>query len=352
MDKSNNGNLMKKVLFTILLAASAVFISVLLHSCSNNAESAMQVPNFEEICVIKDNDKVISDVQSIDIIDENRFVISDMQSVYLYDIQAARIKKISHSGRAQGEYILPMTVRYNNGHIYVWSAGSLSFLVYDLDGNYINGYPYNSAISDFLVDNRNIYVYTAGKADDYIIDVIELPGNKTVERLINANDEHVFMNKFYSVAPMASENGKFYFSPKDKLKIYGYNSENGSCDELLSFESKTFIVEKGINEVQYNDANGRRQVLGDNSLTLGLLLKKNNFYLMTLEGKLGENIKYADSGKYFAIYDCSKPKEPVSKYPYSTIGKARLIDTFNGSFYILSYSTNNEDDFVLNRIIL
>ena len=284
MYKSNNGNLMKKVLFTILLAASAVFISVLLHSCSNNAESAMQVPNFEEI--------------------------------------------------------------------YVWSAGNLSFIVYDLDGNYINGYPYNSAISDFLVDNRNIYVYTAGKADDYIIDVIELPGNKTVERLINANDEHIFMNKFYSVAPMASENGKFYFSPKDKLKIYGYNSENGSCDELLSFESKTFIVEKGINEVQYNDANGRRQVLGDNSLTLGLLLKKNNFYLMTLEGKLGENIKYADSGKYFAIYDCSKPKEPVAKYPYSTIGKARLIDTFNGSFYILSYSTNNEDDFVLNRIIL
>ena len=149
MDKSNNGNLMKKVLFTILLAASAVFISVLLQSCSNNAESAMQVPNFEEICVIKDNDKVISDVQSIDIIDENRFVISDMQSVYLYDIQAARIKKISHSGRAQGEYILPMTVRYNNGHIYVWSAGNLSFIVYDLDGNY-NYCIYNQLLLNIL----------------------------------------------------------------------------------------------------------------------------------------------------------------------------------------------------------
>lgn len=109
-----------------------------------------------------------------------------------------------------------------------------------MDGNYIKNYPYSSTINDFFVDNQNIYVYTGGKYDDYIVDVIELPSNKVDDRLVSANDEHIFMNKFLSVAPMASKDGKFYFSPKDKLKIYEYNSENDSCDELLSVDSKTF----------------------------------------------------------------------------------------------------------------
>lgn len=330
-----------------------VFISVLLLSCSDNTDSAMQVPNFEEICVITDNDKVISELKSFEIIDENMFIISDMQSVFLYDIKAGQIKKIGHSGRAQGEYFLPLKVRYNNGYLYVWSAGSLSFVVYDLDGNYIKNYPYSSAINDFLVDNQNIYVYTGGKYDDYIVDVIELPSNKVTDRLVSANDEHIFMNKFLSVAPMASKDGKFYFSPKDKLKIYEYNSENDSCDELLSVDSKTFSVKIGINGEQYNNPQRVQQALGDNSLTLGLLCVRNSFYLMTLEGKLGENKKYADSEKYFAIYDCSKPKGPIAKYPYSTIGTGKLIDTFNGSFYILSSRANDEDEcYVLNKIIL
>lgn len=334
------------MLFKIILGFS---MSVLLLSCGNNTDVVMQTPNLEEICVIADNDNVISDIQSMDIIDENRLVLSDMQSVFIYDIKAGQIQKIGHSGRAHGEYILPLIVRYNNDHIYIWSAGSLSFLLYDLDGNYINSYPYTSAISDFLADGQNIYVYTAGKSDDYIIDVVELPKNEVVNRLISANDEHIFMNRFVSAAAITIQGGKFYFLPKDKLQIYEYNPENGKCDKFTSVDSDTFIVQKGI---QNTDKSNMRQVLGDNSLTISLLSVNNNLYLMTLEGELGESKSYIESEKYFAIYDCSKPKEvAIAKYPYSAIGTTSLIDTFNGSFYILTNSIIGEEDcYVLKKL--
>lgn len=115
------------------LLFSVSFSLSILSACSESTIDITKAPT-EQICVLRENLDLIGEPYSFAIADDRRFVVTDFTNVFLYSANGEQIRQIGNAGRAPFEYLNPSCVKIYKDTIYVWSANSLKFISYTMEG--------------------------------------------------------------------------------------------------------------------------------------------------------------------------------------------------------------------------
>ena len=304
---------------------------------------------YEVICTLNDNNSLIKEPESFSMLPSGGFVIADGDKVVLYSNDGEQIRQIGFSGRALGEYNMPTNVKTHNDTVYVWSAMSLKFISYTINGEPIAEYKYDSAISDFIPSEDIIIVYNSGRSGTHIIDIYDKEQQNVVTSLTEAESEHRILLRSWASCPYWFSGENLYYMPRNRLSLYKYNFAEREETQISSIESTTFNVER---QSDYMSILTNRQkaskYLRDNSLVIGLIPNGGNKFLaLTLEGqtKVIDDV-YDTSERVITIYDMNKGKV-IARYTFESIGTQVLFSCLNNDIYFLKHSIENNDDVLM-----
>jgi len=342
---------MSKANFKVLF----MFLSIVSISSCSQHEISKNTMNSVIICELQENLRHFSEPLSFSILDNGCFVICDGRNVILYSDGGKQLRMIGHRGKALYEYNNPSIVRTLKDTIYVWSSASLKFISFDLDGNPIQEYPYNSAVADFVLSDDNIIIYNAGRQSDKVIDIYDKVNRVVVDRLLDTSPEHRLLLHSWAVAPISNMGTSVVFSPKDKISLYQFDFRTEICSELFNFASDSFTV---IRDVDYdeiiNNRKKRSAYLRENSQVLSVFQDNQKYYLLCLEGstEIIED-KYDTSSRFFSVY-CVGNKSPlVGHYYYDSIGTQLLFSSSPSGLYFLKHNlTDSDESYILERVNL
>lgn len=315
---------MRKVVLLAVLAAAAVSVS-----CGN---SSSDVPvkdlEYEKICGIDQSKVKVGYLNALAIPGDGGFILGTDKDVTRYSIDGVPTGSVGRSGRAFGEYMMPMQVRTDGDKVYVWSAMTLAFLVYDSSGNLIDTCPYESALHDFLPFGDKIYIFTAGLRSSDIIDIYDIPSRKITASLTATSEAHKAIST-YSICPMAIYDGALYYMSRDKLEVYRYAIDGGNEPEkILEFTSETFNVPEVPDAKSLKSDRQRSQDFFDESSYVVAIvpLGERHVKVLTSEGKYyRENGEFRKDKRFYSVYDIRK-------------GSSRKISSFHAD--VLSASTS------------
>lgn len=323
-------------------------------SCSEPRPSVREAPA-EIVCEIKQdyNGSPLGILNSMAVIDSSLFALSTEHQVYLYDMNGNPVSLIGMEGSSASEYMMPLIVRSDSESVYVWSAMTLKFVVYDKSGKYIRDCAYSSAVRDFLPFRDTIYIYTAGSASGHIIDIFDSVEGKVLKSIGEPTDAHKALLGWLSTAPICRRGEELFFLPQDRLSLMKYSGGNGNLVEVSSLDSDTFIV-RGI--ASETDSRSQMNYRYSNPFTVSLLYGDSLFYILTSEGEYirRENGTLSSDNRFCGIYGTNGGKwEKIATFPMDSFGYTNLVSSFGGNFYFVSSSTDGEEDmYTLNKLIL
>ena len=325
-------------------------------SCASHQEAGVVDAEYETICELKENIGLIGQPQVFDMADGESFVVTDWTNVYLYGIDGNQIKRIGTSGRGGFEYIRPSVVRTDGEFIWVWSSGTLAFIVYRKDGQPVEEYQYPSAIQDFEVSGNKIYIYTAGKRYGNVIDIYDTDTEEVVRTLTPTSKEHRFMLRKISASPMSMADGSLVYAAKDNMKLVKYDLKNDSLEEFEEIVSETFEIEPLTDtNMLFTNRNKAFEYYNENPMTILVSPDDEGYFVMTLEGKTrieGDDIVQDD--RYFGLYSTARRGDDkrIRNYSYGSIGTETLLDSYDNNIYFIRHSISENDDvYTLCRLI-
>lgn len=326
-------------------------------SCSSNSHGPIETTDAEteEICRLGENLALIKTPVSFSMVGEDRFVISDRNGVYLYGTDGNQISRIGRTGRAKSEYNMPPIARCFGDSVYIWCPMSLKFVTWSLDGQPGAEYRYPSAVSDFTPTDDELFIYTAGRRFDNVIDVYDKNTQAVKKTLLKSTSEHQFLIAFITSYPMLIEGDNFYFMPKDRLSVMDYEISADELKEKCSFLSDTFVVDDGLYyDLMVEDRTTARAELRENSQTLFLSPSRKGFYVLTKEGtgKLeGEKNDFSDTA--ISLYDTGKRNVHIASYSYDSIGTLELFGHWEDNVYFIRHDVKDGNDiYTLNRLVI
>lgn len=340
-------------------AAFLFAAALMLISCGGNRSGEVLISglNPETVCVISQEDHSIGNLNSLDVMEDGRFLLSTDNEVLLFDAGGKLLREIGKSGRASGEYSMPMAVRAYGNVIYVWSAMSLKFIAYDLDGHFMAEYPYASALHDFMPGEGKLFIYAAGIRKENVIDIYSLKTKMVDTSLTKASENHKLVS-WFAVTPMCVSGDVLYYMSRDGLKVYRYdlNASEGP-EEVCEFESGSFRIPDVRETKLVNSHRGNKdKYLNESSFVLQIVpVDKEHFKVMTSEGSFRrEGKRLNDDERYFSIYNVSAEKSGrVRSFPSSAIDDFALISVVGNVMYFIGHSIEDEDDvYTLNRLAL
>lgn len=232
--------LKEKLLITLLL----------LCSCTRSVTEREEA-KFQTICRLSENIANISLPFSFSVAEDGRFVLCDNENVFLYSSEGRQIRQIGNKGKSRYEYSHPSAVRIYKDTIYVWSSFTLRFISYTMDGEFVEEYPYLSAIGDFIPSDKYIYIYNKGKSIDNVIDVYDKRSKSIVNNLTESTPEHKTLLHKWAASPMMLSNSKLYYTSTDDLTVRTYDVNDGHELDLARIESETFKV-SDLNEYKHD----------------------------------------------------------------------------------------------------
>ena len=339
------------------MTSTVKFLSPLLlfvTSCSDKPVAVNDAMS-ETVCVIKENIVPIKAPASFAMAGDAGFVLSDYKNVYLYGMDGSQKLQIGHPGRAKHEYNVPTLVRCFGDSVYVWSSFSLKFISYALDGTPGAEYPYDSAIADFVPSDGQLFIYTAGRRLEYVIDVYDKVSGKITDSLSKSTTEHQFLLTERAKAPMYYDGKELFFMPKDRIMLMHYDPVANSGGVLSAIISKTFKVDKGLS-VNLLDKNEEKALakLDESALTMCLWPGKTGYYILTREGKARVINGEQDNGDvYYGLYEIGPNGGHIDNYGYDSIGTLRLFSCRGSDLYFISHSIKDDEDiYVLKRLAL
>lgn len=316
-------------------------------SCKNRSEQSFNLSDavYSNSVILMNQIEPLKRLNSLAIIDENRFVLCSENQVYLYE-NGVQKQKIGRCGKASNEYVYPMIVRVTAKRIYVWCAMTLRFLVFSFDGNYMDCYKYDSAISDFNCLDDKIIIYATGTKKENTIEVYDMQTRCVLNSFANTSKEHKALLSMFSVAPLMCNDVGCYFSPKDKLEIYSLDmAENEVTSVSQKARTESFRVAP---------ASGRNTgYIDDNSFVVALIGGKDSMKMITSEGRYKANGNMKDkSERFYSIYSL---KDGVIDYQRSitaeSLGSPSLFSIYNGRlYYIFNNVFGDEDHFELRQV--
>ena len=85
---------------------------------------------------------------------------------------------------------MPSIARCFGDSVYIWCPMSLKFVTWSLDGQPGTEYGYPSAVSDFIPTDDELFIYTAGRREDNVIDIYDKSAGDVGKTLQKATDRH------------------------------------------------------------------------------------------------------------------------------------------------------------------
>ena len=334
------------------LKEELLIVLLLLCSCTRSVTEREEA-KFQTICRLSDNIANISLPFSFSVAEDGRFVLCDNEKVFLYSSEGRQIRQIGNKGKSKYEYNHPSVVRIYKDTIYVWSSFTLRFISYTMDGEFVEEYPYLSAIGDFIPSDKYIYIYNKGKSIDNVIDVYDKRSKSIVNNLTESTPEHKTLLHKWAALPMMLSNSKLYYTSTDDLTVRTYDANDVHESDLARIESETFKV-SDLDEYKY-ERKKTSEYLRDNSIVLSLFKgNKDKIYLLTLEGvsRIKDN-KADNSERFFSVYDIFARQPLKHIYSYESIGTEKLFDNTCGNLFVLQHKIENEEDvYLLNKLII
>lgn len=325
-------------------------------SCGQQSEITISNAAIENICQIDETEVIINEPSSFDIIDSTTFILTDQKNVLLFSTEGKLIRKIGNSGKAKFEFNRPNIVRSYKDTIYVWSSGSLKFISYTKDGVPISEYKYLSAVVDFRISGNYIFIYTAGRRSNNIVDVYDMSSERVIKTLTSSSAEHRFLLHNVSSVPLCCIEDKLYYAPKDKLSLFVYDTSEDENRKIIDITSESFEVNH-VNDTNMIifDRKKAMEYFFENSMTIMISPQPEGFYILTSEGKFQyENGELKDSDKFYGLYSVTNGKSNmIAQYSYASIGSIGLFCSYNETIYILCHEIKNGNDiYSLGKLVI
>ncbi|MCM1502602.1 MAG: 6-bladed beta-propeller [Bacteroidales bacterium] len=334
---------MKRLSFDMVILWMAMSLG-LLCSCAGEKEVQIKDVESETVCRICGRDSEgLGRLNSLAIIDSEYFALSTDYQVYVYSMLGHQVRKIGRSGNAKYEYNLPLYVRSDGEQIYVWSAMSMKFIAYTMDGEPVVEYGYDSAVKDFCPSGKHIIIYPAGVRGDHLIDIYDKSGEKPVKGIAEASKAHKVLSGWLSVAPVACNGNIVNFLPLDRLELLEYNIAEDRLGSIATIKSDTFRPEKVKGEMEQKKA---LSYMHESPYALMMINRNGKKYILASEGR------YEDSpdglradGRFCSIYEVTgHGGKKIYSFPMSSFGYSHLLSACDGYVYFIQHSIENNDD--------
>jgi len=332
-------------------------IALIAPGCKNNdAVNVAETPH-ETICNLNETNATLGYLNSLAIIDSTEFIVSTNTAVCLFDNKGNLVRLIGHSGRAKGEYSYPQYVRTDGNTIFVWSSMTLKFIAYDINGNPLAEYPYDSAISDFIPVNGKFIIYTAGNKGTNAIDVYDMHSRKVIRSVCRVTDEHKILNANYAVSPLTIKDDNVFFMTRDGLDIEKFDmGKSGEPSIAGHINPGSFKIDKLTDTNMLDDRKKSSDYLDKNSYVLLLTASGNNeFIVLTSEGRYErDGRKRLNDNRYYSEYRVKRGKSHrVLSFSAKTFGDPALISVYEDNIYYVShFIVGDEDKYLLNKLII
>lgn len=340
-----------------LTAMAAIAVAFVI-SCRRGIDGNVKISELEHdhICTINQQDHPIGNLNSLFVLEDGKFLLCTDSEVLLYDAEGQLLHEIGRSGRASGEYSMPMAVRAYGDTIYVWSAMTLKFIAYHIDGTFIDEYPYASALNDFIAGEGELYISPVGKRGDNVIDIYSLKLKDVEKTLTKAAESHK-QTRWFSVCPMTLSDGSLYYMSRSGLDVYHHElSLSDEPEVVCAFESGSFKPLAEQDAVTLSGNGGKRsKYLDKASFTVQVMPFKDHFAVLTYEGEyyMDGKIRKKDR-RYYSLYEVSEKRaRRLFSFPATDISDFALISTRGNEIYFIGHSIENDEDvYALNRLSL
>lgn len=344
-----------KTVYKKLCFAVAPSLVLLFFSCGNKGLSIVETPS-ETICELQvdGQEGMLGRLNSIAVVNEDCFAVCDEGQVYLYDGKGRQLRKIGRSGNAGYEYNMPLIVRSDGTAVYVWSAMTMEFIVYGLDGNPKGEYKYNSAIRDFVPAGESIVIYPAGVSGGSVIEIYDTKTESVIRSLGETSASHEVLLHWMSVAPVTYCNGSVFYMSQDKLEVNEYKVTDGSQRIVGSVDSDSFHVGH-VKSGVWSDRVARQSYLHSNPFTVMLVCGSGMFYILASEGEyVQEGRTLSDEKRYCSVYRLKGDKgKKIVSFTMDSFGYTNLLTSYHGDIYFIHHEIRNDEDvYTLKKLIL
>lgn len=334
----------------VLLFLLAFFII----GCKTDREAGAVIEDApgERICELS-NSEPLGQLRSFCVVSKDYFAANTSDSVVLLGSDGRFIRRIGNQGRANGEYIMPWCVRSNGDNLFVWDADQLKFIEFDIDGNYISQYQYDSALNDFRVDGDIVFIYTVGRRNESVIDILNLKDG-TLNGIHPASDAHKALSHSINGMALDINNGHLLFATKDRLDAFSYELDTDEIRLLGSVQSDSFVVLEDINDK--NLLRNRKKLdasLNGSSRTVFIYKREGAIILVSLEGvsERDEKNRLSNDGRYYSLYRLDGKKSTAKHYRMSSMGSSTLFAEYDGDLYYIVTELDEIDESVyINKL--
>ena len=292
------------------------------------------------VCTLEENLTLLGMPYSMDMAPDGSFVVSDLTNIVGYDPTGRQVFAWSKKGRGPYEYNECQMVRLLGDTVYVWDAATTRLLAYDRDGNGLWTWDYDSAISDFLPAGSSIFISSAGKRWEHIVEELDLGTMSVVRSYGSSSLAHKTLHSMSSVTPMTVHDGALYYMPKDRMDLYRAVPDGAGESALVeSFPSDSFrCKELGEDLFAVNPLSGIEFLL-QNSYVVSVIVDGASYKVLTIEGAANVGgqkdgvIKLENDERVIRLYRFGKDSRSVSSMEASL--NLTLIAERNGDFYAL-----------------
>jgi hypothetical protein len=172
---------------------------------------------------------------------ENELILIDeaSPSILVSDLNGNIDREYKFEGRGPGEFLRPRYSFNNSGSFFIWDAGSLKLIEYDLDFNLVNEYNdlINHSISDFTVNGSTFFGFSSGTvsgATIYAREMQDLDLNRNYN-FGTKTQEQVLLMRIQGNGGITSDSDYIYYVTPDSPIL--------NVIDLLTFEEKQINID-------------------------------------------------------------------------------------------------------------
>lgn len=336
---------MKKTKVLILILLFVTF------SCNNQdrQKSSQRSIQMREVCSLAENMSIIDSPLSLDVASDGSFLVSDGSNIVGYDSSGTQTFVWNKKGRGPFEYLVSQRVRRCLDTIYVWDSGSTRLLAYDLNGNGLWAYNYDSAMCDFVPTETSIFIYPCGKKWKNVIQELDLKTKSVIRSYGLSSMAHKAFQSADAAVPLTVHDGTPYFMTRDRMDLYQVLPDGSETASLVEhFESDSFHCEEIEEDLFAINPHSGIEFILQNSFVVSISVNGASYKILTAEGAATPGriqptgkIKIDNDHLVFRLYQISKDSLSVSVS--ERYFNPSLISERDGTLYVLKEESENEN---------
>lgn len=343
-------------LVLVLLASTLI-----LNSCNDSKSSDIKIvkeleiseSGFRPYVDLQENKALIGNITSFSMLDNDSFVISDntLSKLVIYDEEGMQLKVIEGKGDGPLEFNSCPLVKYFDGKIYLWSDKQLKLITFDKAGNPIEEFKmFDRAISNFMVYNDKVVMYTKGGFSDSFVHVYDL-SSKTLDKSFGeVGNEQILLDIYTCSGGLLIKDDILSYMGSDKLNIHRYDMKKNSSLKSVPILDKEFEVQKiEMDAVDFvnSNFNGLIDFIHENSVVAGVYSLDDGYVVVSEVGKykagieeneLDNSLRY---NKYYFLND-NFELDKIYKTKKSSSESPCLIESKDNKLYRITQNKIGE----------